>query len=62
MADPAHQFKPGDEVEVKETGRRMTVKEVEPPLFVYRIKCAWKEGSGEKVDYFRPDELRHVKG
>jgi hypothetical protein len=56
MAGTDPDYQPGDKVKRKTDGRPMTVVEVYPPLFYYRVKCVWGTDP-QQSDLFRLDEI-----
>lgn len=54
----AEQFKPGDVVQLKSGGPKMTIKEVEEWNGAMRAWCQWFHGTDSKEDVFALTSLK----
>ena len=56
-ADRSREYQPGDKVRRKSDGQPMTVEEVYPPHYYYRLRCGSGTGPDKKSDLYRLSEV-----
>jgi uncharacterized protein YodC (DUF2158 family) len=53
-------FAKGDAVRRKGGGPVMSVTQVDPPYYAYRVHCRWEEGGTQRARFFRAEELERA--